>query len=191
MESASYLGGQPGQIAVLVVGVVMLRSRRRRWAVALPLVMAGVGVVQAAAKWVVARPRPNLDPLGFPSAHVLSLVVLCGFLAYAVSTGSARRRQRHLLAGACAAVVGTVAYSRMYLDAHWLSDILGGVTAGLGYLLIAIWVVRSSPRWERALRGARAVAGADGGLIPIPVGSPAGSMAPVTIPPAGSPTKLG
>ena len=36
MESASFLGGQPGQVAALIVGVVALWSRRRRWALALP-----------------------------------------------------------------------------------------------------------------------------------------------------------
>ena len=82
MEGASYLGGQPGQVAIVVIGSVMLLPRRRRWALALPLVMLGVGLVQFLAKWAVDRPRPNLDPWGFPSAHVLSLVVLCGYLAY-------------------------------------------------------------------------------------------------------------
>ena len=173
MEGASYLGGQPGQVALLVVGLVILWPRQRRWAVALPLVMAGAGVLQFVAKWAVDRPRPNLDPLGFPSAHVLSLVVLCGYLAYAVSAGSARRRQ--LVLGACTSVVGTVAYSRMYLDAHWLSDVLGGVTAGIAYLLVAIWVVRSVPRFGRALRRARLAGSGDGVLVPAAVGSPVNS----------------
>ena len=114
----------------------MLWPRRRRWALALPLVMAGVGIIQFLAKWAVDRPRPNLAPWGFPSAHVLSLVVLCGYLAYVVSAGRAQagtgQRRAWRMA---AAVVGTVAYSRMYLDAHFLSDILGGFTAGLAYLL--------------------------------------------------------
>ncbi len=152
MQGASFLGGQPGQVAVVVVGTVMLWPRRRRWALALPLVMAGVGVIQFLAKWAVDRPRPNLDPWGFPSAHVLSLVVLCGYLAYVVSVGRARQGRGRLAVGVCAAVVGTVAYSRMYLEAHFLSDVLGGFTAGLAYLCSALWVIRSAPRLGRVLR---------------------------------------
>jgi undecaprenyl-diphosphatase len=172
MESASYLGGQPGQVALLVVGVVILWPRKRQWALALPLVVAGAGVLQFVAKWAVDRPRPNLDPLGFPSAHVLSLVVLCGFLAYAVSVGTARRRRRHLLFAACMGTVGTVAYSRMYLDAHWLSDVLGGLTAGLAYLLVAIWVVRCAPPLRRAVWRAPVAPVSDVVLVPASAGPP-------------------
>ena len=151
MEQASFLGGQAGQVAVVAGGVVMLWPRRRRWALALPVVMAGAGVIQLLAKWAIDRPQPNLESWGFPSAHVLSLVVLAGFLAYVSTLGSARQGRRCLAAGVCATVVGTVAYSRMYLDLHFLSDILGGLTAGLAYLFVAIWAMRFVPHLGPAL----------------------------------------
>jgi undecaprenyl-diphosphatase len=145
MEGASFLGGHPGQIAVILLASGVLWSRRRRWALALPVVMAGAGLIQLLAKWHFDRPRPNLDPWGFPSAHVLSLVVLFGYLAYVLGGSAARRRWRALAVSGCPAVVCTVAFSRMYLDAHWLSDVLGGMSAGLAYLLLAIWLVGSVP----------------------------------------------
>jgi membrane-associated phospholipid phosphatase len=37
--------------------------------------------------------------------------------------------------------VAAVGFSRLYLDRHWLSDLAGGLMAGLAYLLLAIWVV--------------------------------------------------
>jgi undecaprenyl-diphosphatase len=72
--------------------------------------------------------------------------------------GGARRRRRYLLIGACTGAVATVAYSRLYLDAHWLSDVVGGLTAGLAYLLVAIWAVRSAPLLARTLRRAAVTA---------------------------------
>src|ERR1051326_8252152 len=75
MATASFVGGQPGQIVVVCLGSLVLLSRRRRWSLALPVVMAGAGILQLFAKWLIDRPRPNLDAWGFPSAHVLSLVV--------------------------------------------------------------------------------------------------------------------
>lgn len=77
--------------------------------------------------------------------------MLGGFLAYVSTLGSARPGRRCLAAGVCATVVGTVAYSRMYLDVHFLSDILGGLTAGLAYLFVAIWAMRFVPHLGPAL----------------------------------------
>jgi membrane-associated phospholipid phosphatase len=193
MTSASYFGGQPGQVAVVVASVAVLWTRRRRWAVGLPVAMAGIGAVQLAAKWAMDRPRPNLDPWGFPSAHVMSLVVLGGYLLYVVSLAAARSRTRAAL-GAYVAVVATVAYSRMYLEAHFLSDVLGGMTLGLAYLALALWVITSSPRLARRLRavplaatpGARLVpvAATPGveALVAVPAGAPLAPAAPVAEP---------
>jgi undecaprenyl-diphosphatase len=151
MAGASYLGGSAGQVAVVIVGSVMLWPRRRRWAVALPLVMAGGGIVKLVAKWGIDHPRPNLTAWGFPSAHVLSLVVLCGYLAYVVGSGTDVRRRRWPAVAASVVIVAVVGYSRMYLDMHFLSDLLGGFAAGLAYLLAAIWAIRSAPRLARSL----------------------------------------
>jgi undecaprenyl-diphosphatase len=190
MEGASFLGGRPGQVVVVVVSAVMLWPRRRRWAVALPVVMAGVGIVQLLAKWAVDRPRPNLAPWGFPSAHVLSLVVLCGYLAYVVSIESSGRGRRRLAAGAGAAVVGIVAYSRMYLDAHFLSDILGGFTAGLAYLCGVIWLITSAPRLAGTLRATRLAGGAEALLVPVavPAAEPLAAVALTPATPAVDPS---
>jgi membrane-associated phospholipid phosphatase len=53
--------------------------------------------------------------------------------------------------------VVTVAYSRMYLDAHWLSDVLGGLTIGLAYLLLALWMVNWLATREKAAAAARLI----------------------------------
>jgi membrane-associated phospholipid phosphatase len=145
MEAASSLGGHPGQVAVILLASAMLWSRRRRWALALPAVMAGAGVLQYLAKWALDRPRPNLDPWGFPSAHVLTLVVLCGYLAFVLAASTVRGRWRALAVSGCLATVCTVAYSRMYLDVHWLSDVLGGMSGGVAYLLLAVWLIGAVP----------------------------------------------
>ncbi|HZR81382.1 MAG TPA: phosphatase PAP2 family protein [Candidatus Binatia bacterium] len=142
MERASFWGGEPGQLAITLGASCVLWRARRRWSVALPAIMAGAGLLQLVAKWAVGRPRPNLDPWGFPSAHVLSLVVLLGFIAYLFATSQVRRGFRLTAVGACMAMVFTVAFSRMYLDAHWFSDVLGGFSMGLGYLFGALWLIQ-------------------------------------------------
>jgi undecaprenyl-diphosphatase len=142
MEVVTRLGDRVGVVLLIAIGMAVLWRVNRRWAVALPVLMAGAGALQWIAKAAAGRPRPNLAPWGFPSGHVLSLVVFFGLMAYLIAMASSRRRRWRVLACLVAAVpVVVVAFSRLYLDKHWLSDLVGGFTIGAAYLLLAIWVV--------------------------------------------------
>ena len=142
MRAVSALGDNVGLIPLILLGSVLLWRVSRRWAVALPLLMAGTGALQYLAKWWSDRPRPDLTPLGFPSGHVLSLAVFFGLMIYLIAGASRRRRRWRILACAvCVVPVLVVAFSRLYLDRHWLSDLAGGLAVGVAYLLLAIWVV--------------------------------------------------
>jgi undecaprenyl-diphosphatase len=144
MRAVSLLGDEWGLIPLIVLGSsAALWARHRRWAGALPLIMIGTAALQWLAKWAVDRPRPNLAPLGFPSGHVLSVVVLFGLAAYVLYTIRSDRAARGLAAAAGIALVALVAASRLYLEAHWLLDVLGGFLLGLTYLLLLIWTVET------------------------------------------------
>ena len=140
MEIVSFLGEPTGLVPLILIGSAALWRASRRWALLLPSLMAGTGALQLLGKWAADRPRPNAASWGFPSGHVLSLVVFFGVVAFVLVTLSERRRRwRALACTSCGAAVGLVAVSRIYLDAHWLSDVIGGFTLGAAYLLIAIW----------------------------------------------------
>jgi membrane-associated phospholipid phosphatase len=146
MRAASSLGEDFGVLALITLGVALLWGRNRRWALALPLLMAGTGALQLVAKWAVDRPRPNLAAWGFPSGHVLSLVVFFGLIAYLLSTSTLTRRRRGLGWTGCVAIVLAVAFSRLYLEMHWVSDVAGGFTLGVAYLLPSICLVERVAR---------------------------------------------
>ncbi len=140
METVSLLGEPSGLVPLILLSSALLWRFSRRWAVLLPVVMAGTGALQVAGKWAADRPRPNAAPWGFPSGHVLSLVVFFGVVAFLLVTLSERRRRFRILACLpCAATVSLVAASRIYLDMHWLSDVVGGFVLGTAYLLLALW----------------------------------------------------
>ena len=142
MRVLTSLGDAAGLIALIIVGMAVLWRVSRRWAMALPFLMTGAGLLQYLTKWAADRPRPNDAPWGFPSGHVLSLAVFFGLVVWLVATASHRRRRWRIAAAAVSAVaVLAVAFSRLYLDKHWLSDLAGGLMAGMAYLLLAIWVV--------------------------------------------------
>ncbi len=140
MQMLSALGEGPGLISLIALASLLLCWwGRRRWALALPVLMTGTGVLQLVAKWMVNRPRPNHDPWGFPSGHVLSLTVFFGLLAYLAWISHMRRGRQVLGTSFGAGAVLAVAFSRLYLDAHWLSDVVAGFLLGFTYLLLTIW----------------------------------------------------
>jgi undecaprenyl-diphosphatase len=142
MELVTQLGEIAGLPLLILAAMALLWKRHRRWALALPVLMAGTWAVQWITKLASGRARPNLAPWGFPSGHVLSLVVFFGLMIYLIAMASSRRRRWRVLACLVASVpVVVVAFSRLYLDKHWLSDLVGGLTIGVAYLLLAIWFV--------------------------------------------------
>ena len=142
MRVLTTLGDSLGLIPLIALGMALLWRVSRRWAIALPFLMLGAGVLQYLTKWAANRPRPDDAPWGFPSGHVLSLAVFFGLVVWLVATASRRRRRWRIAAAAVsAAAVAAVGFSRLYLDKHWLSDLAGGLMAGMAYLLLAIWIV--------------------------------------------------
>jgi membrane-associated phospholipid phosphatase len=73
-------------------------------------------------------------------------VVFFGLVAYLLAASSLTRSRRRLGYAGCAATVLVVAFSRMYLEAHWVSDLAGGFTLGVAYLLLTICLIETVAR---------------------------------------------
>lgn len=147
--------GAPAALIPSAVAVAawLWRARERPIAAAMitaPAVASGIFV---AVKQGYARPRPpGGAPMGehtysFPSGHATTSAAVIGILAYVLW------RER-ILSGRAAAslaagvplIVGT---SRVYLDVHWATDVLGGWSAG------ALVAALSAVIYERTRRDTR------------------------------------
>ena len=127
------------------VAVTARLVRRRRWAAlaawAATIVLGEVSV--GPLKAFVDRirppdPRTTTSMMSYPSGHALAAATTApGIVLALVPPGPARRRA---LAVAIP-VAGATAISRTYLNAHWLSDVVGGFALGTGYALAAPRVV--------------------------------------------------
>jgi undecaprenyl-diphosphatase len=141
MQLLSRIGSGYVLIPLTLILYVVLKRQGHRAARHIPAMFAGAFAVFALTKWIVARPRPKLSPYGFPSAHTFGAVVLFGGLIYLLWTVEMRRVWRWVgTAGLLLLILG-VALSRLYLRSHWLSDVVGGLTGGVAYLLIFLLAV--------------------------------------------------
>lgn len=137
----THLGSSPA-IALLVLLTVLWALRRRRWIDAAALVAGALGSYAAVhvLKPAFDRPRPGgalVDTLlaAYPSGHALYSVALIACATVLVRAGAGWAARFAVLTVALVAVAA-VALSRVYLRAHFLTDVLGGVALGL-----AIWAL--------------------------------------------------
>ncbi len=128
--------------AVLATAAWALARRRGTIeAVALPLALLATHVTVQAAKTALARPRPA-DPYvetttsSFPSGHAAYAVALvaCAVVLVRAGHGLALRFAGVLVAVLAAVAVGL---SRVYLRAHYLSDVIGGAAVAVAIFALA------------------------------------------------------
>ena len=172
MDAATFLGSSPVLAAVVGLAVVLLVVRRRRAeAVFIVIALVGTLVLNDWLKLLVQRPRPGFDwaevwpETGFPSGHSMNSFVV--YLAIALVIWRLGGRRVGIVALVLAIVlVVSVGISRIYLGAHWLSDVIGGYLAGALWLLllVAAWALVS--RLRRG--GRRDAAPGDGEVRPVP-----------------------
>lgn len=141
----NWLGHGLGRaFGLTLVGLLLLR--RRRW-----LALAAFAVAESLApllsvllKALVDRPRPP-DGLvhaagpSLPSGHATYAGATCLALVLLFTTPAARRRRWWALASL--GVVG-MAWSRTYLQVHWLTDVIAGALLGSGISLLVFAVAQ-------------------------------------------------
>ena len=159
-----YAGGRPALVLVarmftalgeptvlvgagfIVAAWLWWRNRVRLAFALLLVVLVGRGLAEV-QKYSIERPRPTLDPhlvvvktWSFPSGHSASSMIFYLTLALALAPEGQWRR----LAAAGAILLSLlIGFSRVMLGVHWPSDVIGGWSFGM------LWVLLTLRRSER------------------------------------------
>ena len=124
---------------------------RGRWRAAVHwlITVVCVGLLTQALKFYTAVERPPLldtsqMSYAFPSAHASLSVAVFGFLAVIVAREL--RNNWHWVPYSMAVfLVVSIGFSRLYLGAHWLSDVLAGWSLGLAWVALMGIAYRHHP----------------------------------------------
>lgn len=89
----------------------------------------------------------------FPSGHVVRAVVVYGLAAFLVYRLALSERRGLLAIAGAVLVVAAVSFDRLFLEVHWISDVVGGLLLGGALLLVAMLWLDFSPLLLRRGKG--------------------------------------
>ncbi|MBM7566994.1 phosphatase PAP2 family protein [Paenibacillus sacheonensis] len=146
---AGYYIGLQGYI-VLAVAMALYFLSKRYWK---EFLIIAVGCIGQGGLWllmanVFGRDRPVLDhPISkaidypsFPSGHTMSAVLCFGMLAYLLVPKIASRPWKAAVVVLALLLMAYIGFSRFFMGAHYLTDIVGGLALGFAWTAMVITV---------------------------------------------------
>lgn len=151
----------------LVVGAALAWRRQWRHLTTVFVCVAGGLTLNVLMKLAFHRSRPVLDdPLltlasySFPSGHVAGSTLMYGLVVAWTFTRTRRPLVRTAVTIAAASAIALVAFTRMYLGVHYLSDVAAAFAEGVAWLALCLGALTAF--WRRApLTGSAAARGGD------------------------------
>ena len=164
VAALNHLGQGPVLIAIAAaIAALLIAVGRRRDALFAIIPVTVAQLANVALKFLFSSPRPTTDHVavtdpssgfGFPSGHTMATVVLVCSLAYILLRETDCRWRRTGIVGMVVVVALAMGFSRIYVGAHWPSDVLGAYLWGAAFTSFAI-IAYQSPHWLRIHRAAR------------------------------------
>jgi undecaprenyl-diphosphatase len=126
----------------------------KRWwyaLLAMALVVPGGALLNLMLKMAFARARPSwgdVDLLGysFPSGHTMTATLVYGLLGVLVAMAVKSWWWRATAVAVAFMLICAVGFSRIYLGAHYLSDVVAAFAAGVAWLAICLTAVETLRR---------------------------------------------
>lgn len=141
-----------GDMAVLLPVVVLLIAglvASRQWVMAGTVTAASLAgaIFVPVFKTLLQRARPipmyqGADGFSFPSGHSTLATIIFGMLALLVAQTISHRFRGPVYAG-FATLIALIGVSRVYLQAHWPSDVLAGMLFGGALVCVAALILHA------------------------------------------------
>jgi len=146
MISGYYIGSH-GYIATgFILGFYFLIKRFWKEFFTVIVLYAGQGILFLSLTSLIARPRPvfseNIGGVisyaSFPSGHMISSVVMFGLLAYFIVPKISSRAGKAAAILLAVLMVLFIGYSRFFMGAHYITDVIAGTALGVAWVTLAI-----------------------------------------------------
>jgi len=132
-------------VVTIAVAAVLFILHYRRYSILLLGAMTGDALIVDFCKTLIASTRPinQIIPLtnfSFPSGHVMGVIVFFGIIVFIVWREWESFKVKFAVGTLFIFLVCLVGFDRLYLNVHWLSDVIGAVFLGFFWLTFCIFV---------------------------------------------------
>lgn len=144
----TFWGEWPIVLAVVaIISFIIFRRLKMMPALILWFATIGSAIDAHILKALVHRPRPIISIIenssfSFPSAHATLAAACYGFIIYLAAMHAKNKRLRKVIIIGGSIAVALIAISRLYLGAHYLSDVVAGLLLGGAWLAICIYIFK-------------------------------------------------
>jgi len=136
----TFLGSATVVILITLITFIILKNKKIGLFMGIDLIV--ITIFQHILKPLIGRVRPvginlvNESSLSFPSGHSLTAMAFYGYIIYLIYKSNLVYKKLYIiLLGILILLIGI---SRVYLGVHYATDVLGGFTFSLFYLIIFI-----------------------------------------------------
>ena len=156
MTFVSHIGSATILIMLCVEFLIFLRDKKISLAITINLII--VYLTNVLIKTIVARPRPDVLKLvhetgySFPSGHAMVATGFYGFLIYISYKKIENKALRNTIIAMLSILIFLIGISRIYLGAHYATDIIGGFIIGAIYLIAFIKIIQGVKIWKKSLQ---------------------------------------
>jgi membrane-associated phospholipid phosphatase len=133
-----------GGLITLALGTALYWKNKTLESSMLFISVSGAVIISQVIKFIIGRPRPSADLIqqigsfarhdSFPSGHVMFFVGLYGFLLFLTLTRLKKSWLQQVIASVFVILIVGIGLSRIYVGAHWFSDVLGA------YMIGGLWM---------------------------------------------------
>ena len=136
------LGGAYCLIFISILCAIFVKNKKIAFAIPINLMLSTL--LNLLLKNIVERPRPIgyrlIDETGysFPSGHSMISAAFYGLIIYFIWKNVKNTKLKYISCILLSLVILLIGISRIYLGVHYASDVIGGFTISIAYLIIFI-----------------------------------------------------
>ncbi|MBI4837176.1 MAG: phosphatase PAP2 family protein [Candidatus Portnoybacteria bacterium] len=152
----TYLGNWQFIISLgVITAIAMVLLKEKRKLIFLIIGVAGGELLYTVFKLLLHRTRPDIgfsliprNGYAFPSGHATMSLIFYGMIGYGFLKKFKKRWLKPPLVILAIVLIFLVGFSRIYLGAHWVSDVLAGWAFGAAFLILLITFFKQQERFK-------------------------------------------